>query len=99
MGSTPDVKDKLFTVFMITILLLIVWAMFLLVLYLMSVLVIPLSISPHEPLVISVYRIGAALLILAAWIVGWHRLATFWLHRVLKRGGGHDTSGRDDSPG
>ncbi len=93
-----NVKDKFLTISMIAILLLIVWGMFLGVLYLMSVFVIPLTTSPNEPLLLSVYRIGTALLILVVWIIGWHRLATFWLYRVLKKGGGHEGSERNDSP-
>ncbi len=80
-----NIKDKIFTVFMLVLFLLIVWGMFLCVLYLMSVFVLPLSIPSHEPLLLSIYRIGVALMILIAWVVVWHRLAIFWFYKVLRR--------------
>ncbi|MCS7136142.1 MAG: hypothetical protein RMJ14_00890 [Nitrososphaerota archaeon] len=92
-----NMNDKIFTVFMLALFLLIVWGMFLCVLYLMSVFVIPLSTTLREPLLLSIYRIGAAFLIIIAWVVIWHRLATFWLYRILRRNNRYGGSKRDDS--
>ena len=92
-----NMKDKIFTICMLTTFLLIVWGMFLCVLYLMSVFVIPLSVPHHEPLLISIYRIGMASLVLIAWVVIWHRLAIFWLYRILRRSNGHGVSRQNDS--
>lgn len=82
---------------MLTFFLLIVWGMFLCVLYMMSVFVIPLITSPREPLLLSIYRIGVAFLILITWVVVWHKLATFWLYRVLRRNKGNGKLKRNDS--
>ncbi|MEM0089731.1 MAG: hypothetical protein QXP86_03705 [Nitrososphaerota archaeon] len=92
-----NVNDKIFTVCMLVLFLLIVWGMFLCVLYLASVFVIPLGAPSREPLLLSIYRIGATFLILTVWVIVWHRLATFWLYRVLRRDKGHGGSKGNDS--
>lgn len=92
-----NINDKIFTACMLIIFLLIVWGMFLCVLYLTSAFVIPLTMSPREPLLLSIYRIGVAFLILVTWVVAWHRLATFWLYRVLGRNKEHGRSKGNDS--
>ncbi|MCL7385120.1 MAG: hypothetical protein LZ158_01995 [Thaumarchaeota archaeon] len=93
-----NMKDKIFTVCMLAVFLLIVWGMFLCVLYLMSVFVIPLSMPYHEPLLISIYRIGVAFIVLIVWVIAWHRLAIFWLYRILRRSNRYGISRQNDSP-
>lgn len=79
-----EAHDKYFIVLMLFVLLLVVWAMFLAMLYMMATIVIPMFSSSVEPLHLSIFRIAAGILIMLVWVVVWHRFAMFWLHKMLR---------------
>lgn len=70
---------------MLILLLVIVWFMFLMVLYLLSTIVIPILVVASNPLYVTISRVLIGALIILAWILIWHRLAEFWFYKVLRR--------------
>lgn len=70
---------------MLILLLVIVWFMFLMVLYLLSTIVIPILVIASNPMYVTISRVLIGALIILAWILIWHRLAEFWFYKVLRR--------------
>ena len=83
-------RDKIVATALLACLLLIVWAMFIGILYMLAIVVIPLLGPGFDPLPVAAARIGIAFLTLAAWVYVWHKLAEVWLYRLLMRRSGRD---------
>jgi hypothetical protein len=69
-------------VLMILVLLILVWAAFLLVSYVITVTVLYTLEFPGDT-VISIIRVAFGLLIAGAWILGWYKLTKLWLYMIL----------------
>jgi hypothetical protein len=69
-------------VLMILALLILVWAAFLLVSYVITVTVLYTLELPGDT-IISIIRVALGLLITGAWILGWYKLTKLWLYRIL----------------
>jgi hypothetical protein len=39
-----------------------------------------------------------AFIVLIVWVIAWHRLAIFWLYRILRRSNRYGMSRQNDSP-
>jgi energy-coupling factor transporter transmembrane protein EcfT len=69
-------------ILMIIVLLILVWAIFLLVSYVITVTVLYTLELPGDT-TISIARVVLGLIIAGAWILGWYKLTKLWLYKIL----------------
>ena len=69
-------------ILVILILLIVVWATFLLVSYIISVMIF-YTLEFPENVVIGATRVIIGFFIAGAWILGWYKLTRFWLYGIL----------------
>lgn len=70
-------------VLILLILLVIVWASFLLVAYVMAFTIFPALEQGEGNVAMSVARVIIGATVFSAWIYGWYALTRFWFYRVL----------------
>ncbi|MDJ0270033.1 MAG: hypothetical protein NXY59_05755 [Aigarchaeota archaeon] len=79
-GDKPGVK-----IFMLIILLTIIWALFLGVSVILSVLITLPEGQVAGDMFMSAARVFVGLFAFAVWVFVWERLTEFWLYRIMLR--------------
>ncbi len=72
-------------VFLLLILLTIIWALFLGVSVILSVLITPPEGQVAGDTFMSVARVLVGLFAFAVWVFAWERLTEFWLYKIMLR--------------
>ncbi|BAJ49887.1 hypothetical protein CSUB_C0018 [Candidatus Caldarchaeum subterraneum] len=67
----------------VLVLVTVVWLLFLAASSSIAYIVLAVLDGSAASVAVSVARTVAGVVVFLVWVVGWHRLTVFWLHRVL----------------